>query len=286
MINFQVFGLCHLLLLLRNEEDAFRAWANTGHAPNLPPGIPVEVPSELPKAEKDRLKGFIEYSGQIAKRLELQAVHDRVEIFTGKMRFRVTLSEVVAELMALREAIEKGVSYSCFYHYPPDKARVLLSFQTDWKAVIEQFPSTKEDASAAVDCWALGHNTACVFHLMRVAEHGLRALARERRVKLPKNRPLEWGEWQAIISGISKQADIIASKRAGAPRDAALEFYRGALGEFYAFKDAYRNSVMHTRATYDEHQAQSAMLHVRGFMSRLSQKIAENMTKQVAWRIR
>ena len=49
--------------------------------------------------------------------------------------------------------------------------------------------SAKGDIMDAVDAYALGLNTACVFHLMRIAEHGMRALARERKVKLIKINP-------------------------------------------------------------------------------------------------
>ena len=64
-------------------------------------------------------------------------------------------------------------------------------------------------------------------------------------------------------------------------RGEVLEFYKGALGEFEAFKDAYRNNVMHARKTYLEAQAKSVLLHVRGFMERLACRIDENMTSSI-----
>ena len=104
---------------------------------------------------------------------------------------------------------------------------------------------------------------------MRVAEIGLRALARERRMTI-RRKPLEWANWQDILRELRVKIAKIAQRRAGPSRDAALEFYRGALGEFEAFKDAYRNNVMRVRVTYDEHQALSVMNHVREFMTCLS----------------
>lgn len=135
-----------------------------------------------------------------------------------------------------------------------------------------------------MDCWALGHSTASVFHFMRVAEIGLRSLARERQVTIPR-RPLEWANWQDILSKLRGEIEKIAKRRAGPSRDAALEFYRGALGEFEAFKDAYRNNVMHVRVTYDEHQALSVMNHVREFITRLAAKIDEK-PKAIRWGLR
>jgi hypothetical protein len=54
------------------------------------------------------------------------------------------------------------------------------------------------------------------------------------------------------------------------------------MGEFEAFKDVYRNNVMHVRKSYDEHQAASVLLHVREFMDRLSAKISENTKNKLA----
>jgi hypothetical protein len=183
----------------------------------------------------------------------------------------------------LRETIEGELDTLYFYHYPRSKAEERLAFEKNWKKVAERFRSATPEAIAAVDCWAMGHGTACVFHLMRLVEHGLRAIARERRVKLHANRPLEWAEWQKIIKAIEDKANKIYSHKPGKARDAALEFYRGLLGEIMAFKDVYRNNVMHTRKSYDVDEAKSVMNHVHGFMSRLSEKIGEDQQKQISW---
>jgi hypothetical protein len=68
--------------------------------------------------------------------------------------------------------------------------------------------------------------------------------------------------------------------------DAALAFYRGALGEFEGFKDAYRNNVMHARKSYNEHEALALLNHVRDFMERLAAKIDETAKKQIRWGVK
>lgn len=109
---------------------------------------------------------------------------------------------------------------------------------------------------------------------MRVAEAGLRALARRMKVKLPKRGRLEWAEWQTVLREMQKIADNIAgTRKAGPAKDELLEFYRGSLGHFYGFKDEYRNHVMHARGQYDEHRAASVLLQVREFMLGLAKRI-------------
>lgn len=271
MINYQVFGLCQLLRGLYVEEFDLRLRFQSDDA----------VPEELRIGMVDMLKSaFLEIQW-----LGLDAARDRLHHFNKSLEDTILVHEYLREVHTLRQAIEDGLRHRCFYHYPKEKAEPLLSFEKDWEKVITAFPSNKEDALAALDCWALEKNTACVFHLMRVAEYGLRALAKERRVKI-KRKPLEWAEWQEVIAAIRKKVDMLADdKRMRRPeRGEVLEFYKGALGEFEAFKDAYRNNVMHARKTYDEAQAKSVLLHVRGFMERLACRIDENMTSSIKWK--
>ena len=147
------------------------------------------------------------------------------------------------------------------------------------------FPSIKPEVFSAIDCYTLGHNTASVFHSMRVAEHGLRAIAKERKVRLPKNKQIEWATWQDIIKAINSEIAVIGGKKAGAAKDAALEFYSGARADLNGFKDEYRNLVMHVRATYDEHQALRALTKVHAFMERLAAKIDHKGTR-IRWGLR
>lgn len=145
-----------------------------------------------------------------------------------------------------------------------------------WSRIFDKFPSAKEECEEAVYCYALERDSACVFHSMRIAEIGLRALARRTKVKLPKGRPLEWGQWSELIREIQKKTDHIANKaRAGPTKDETLDFYNGCIGQFLGFKDEFRNQVMHKRKNYDQGQAQSALSRVRDFMDKLASKIDE-----------
>ena len=145
-----------------------------------------------------------------------------------------------------------------------------------WEHIWQRFPSAKTDCQEAVYCYVLERNIASIFHSMRVAEIGLRALARRMRVKLPKGKKLEWAEWQMILREMSKKTENIGqSVRAGPYKDEVLEFYNGAIGQFTGFKDEFRNQVMHVRKTYDEFDAERSLTRVRDFMDKLADKIDE-----------
>jgi hypothetical protein len=187
-----------------------------------------------------------------------------------------------AKIEVLRSLIENEGQQRLIYVIKREKGDLLRETPDPWQPIYDKFPSAKPDVRSARMCYALGEDTACVFHLMRVAETGLRALARERRVKI-RRKPLEWANWQDVIRAIRAKTEPIGKWRAGPAKEAALDFYNGALGEFEAFKDAYRNNVMHARKSYSDKESASIMHHVCGFMTRLAAKVDERDIKAIKW---
>lgn len=193
-----------------------------------------------------------------------------------------TWPELNTRSRALRDVIETELKGHLYYQYPKDKAQKLRAWKIDWYKAFAAFPDIEKEVFSAIDCYAMEQNTAAVFHSMRVAEHGLRVLAHERKIKLPKNKPLEWATWQEIIKALDDEIKVIASKKAGNAKDAALAFYSGARADLNGFKDEYRNLVMHVRAIYDEFQALRALTNVHAFMERLSAK-TDHTHKRIKW---
>jgi hypothetical protein len=195
-------------------------------------------------------------------------------------------SELNTRARAARDAIETELRHHLYYQYPKQKGEKLILWKEDWKTSLAAFPAIQREVFDATDCYGLGHNTASVFYSMRIAEHGLRALAKERKVRLAKNKPLEWGTWQEIIRTLDNEIkEIGAKKKAGAAKDAALEFYSGARADLNGFKDEYRNLVSHVRATYDDVQAFRALTTVNAFMERIAVKI-DNKHHRIRWGLR
>jgi hypothetical protein len=134
-----------------------------------------------------------------------------------------------------------------------------------------RFPSVKGEIDAGVDRFALTHYTACVFHMMRVAEIGMRSLAHSLPVSFPRH-PLEWADWENVIDGIESKSKTAYgwTEPRGPIRDAARAFYSAAVAQLRAFKET-RNRVMHTRGPpLNDLDAQKVMRQVRDFMNGLS----------------
>jgi hypothetical protein len=221
------------------------------------------------------LRGYCE-------RLELDLSVKQLDWLAERIDSGTSKSAIPHYIRSATIMVEKEAETRYVYHIAREKAELYAKELLIWERIILRFPSIQLDALSALNCYILDESTACVFRLMRVAEIGLRALARERRVSIPR-KPLEWATWQDILARIKKSVDTVAMWKAGPAKEAALEFYRGAQGEFESFKDTYRNNVMHSRQSYDEHRAASVLVHVRDFMERLAFKIDERSIKAIRW---
>ena len=129
---------------------------------------------------------------------------------------------------------------------------------------------TELDIFSAVDCYALGHSTACVFHCMRILERGLSALAHD--VELT----FDVQQWNEIIEQIEARI-VLARKKLprGVDKNERMQFLSEAAKEFFYFKDGWRNYVSHNRGNYDENQALSTLEHVRSFMNHLATRLSD-----------
>ena len=125
-----------------------------------------------------------------------------------------------------------------------------------------KFSEATKEIKEAGACYALERNTAAIFHLMRAAEYGARALAVSVGVAVGGTVPLEYETWGKLAKNIKDRIDAVGVNQWSAPaRSNFLAFYSGSLADFVAFKDECRNLLMHTRSgLYNQHEAASWQL--------------------------
>lgn len=276
MINYQIFGLIGWMKLWEQENRimseklqvlAVLREISPEEAQKIHPDAYTVTAADI-----DRINPFLSYAKRICEQLNLSSMEARVERFQMSMRPHMAKTPlgIIGELKTLREALEDDVRFKYFYFYPDDKAKRLLRADADWASAFEKFPSCKDDAKTAVDCYALDHHVACVFHCMMVLEHGLRALATDVGLSF------ETQQWNTIIEQIeSKITDIRKTRAASPEKNERMQFLSEAAKEFFYFKDGWRNYVAHGRSAYDEHQSLSVLEHVRSFMTHLATRLSE-----------
>lgn len=139
--------------------------------------------------------------------------------------------------------------------------------------VYNVFEEARQDIKESGNCLSAELYTACVFHLMRVSEYGLRAIAVEVGVTITHTGnmiPLEYGEWDQIITQINLKIAVARQLPRDATREKQLQVYSEASQHCLFMKDIWRNTVAHARKSYIEKEAVATMERVRDFMQFLA----------------
>ncbi len=156
-----------------------------------------------------------------------------------------------------------------------DELREMTCFAVDGKAeelyravhlfgkqVADRFPSAVVDVEEAGKCLALDRATACVFHVMRVLEVGLRALAADLQIgRLEEN-------WQRLLDQVRKAVNALP--RSTPDEKQRLSQRSEAAAHLQNVKDAWRNDVMHPHDVYTVEQAHDVFNHARALMASLA----------------
>ena len=124
----------------------------------------------------------------------------------------------------------------------------------------------------AAKCLALRRSTACVFHLMRVMEVGIKAVARCLGIPDPtKGSEKNWGK---ILKKIKDEIDNRnAAKSWKKAKD--QEFFLASHAHLDVVREAWRNPTMHVENKYTEEEAEDIFAAVKSFMRKLATRLSE-----------
>ena len=185
-----------------------------------------------------------------SKELKLKRTADRVVRIRDHLR---TVGkelrqdkETMYEIKTLREALEDDLQeYRIFipsleqaeYHFRPKRFG---------EKVFDAFPSARNDIMEAGNCYSTDNFTACVFHLMRVAERGMRVLAKDLKIKKVGKHPLEYSEWGNICGAItSKLKTLRNSPGRSAKKSVLLKRYADAASQAdYILKSGVKTTIL------------------------------------------
>lgn len=183
----------------------------------------------------------------------------------------LTVDNLYQMLHELENRLWDELSSHVFYQLESSK---VAYFQEPEKLIGERipvkFPTANKEIIEAERCYALGRNTACVFHLMCALEVGLIVTANEFNVSAGHSN------WNKLIDGIKVGiAGIEKAKIKPLSWRGDREFYSQAASHFDVLKDGWRNYTAHGRASFGEDDARRMMENVIGFMDKISERLSE-----------
>lgn len=156
-----------------------------------------------------------------------------------------------------------------FLFIEPRKQELFVNKNLFGAEVAIAFPSAIVDIEEAGKCFALDRFTACVFHLMRIMELGLRVMGGTLNLKIPNPT------WDALLKKCESE---LAKPLAERSPEWALDnpFYASATAMLRTVKEAWRNPTMHIERVYSQEQAEDIFNTVKAFMRQLAVKLTEN----------
>jgi hypothetical protein len=176
----------------------------------------------------------------------------------------------------LTERIVEELGEEHFLHVPASKAKYYKQEDLFGAEIGAKFSKFREDLTNAGTAYALGLNTACVFHLMRVMEHCVQRFGT--RLKVPIVVQNE--TWANIMQLVNKAIEKLPGGPRAAPAIKATPAQHSkrqqmalAAGYLNHVRIVWRNDTMHPKATYDEQQALDVLNGVKTFLASIAKLV-------------
>lgn len=259
------YGLGHYLNAEFIAERGYKKYANADHESDHQ-GV---LTSQERQAVLDDLQRMLPACHQLDLDRSLSLVNQFFSALTLNHRDRL-YRDIATRFEILWQTMGEEGSKIEFALVPLTKAKYFEQDDLFGGPVSNRFKKARYDIKEAGNCLATGANTACVFHLMRVAEHGLRALARRFDIKLVNTttrrpKPIEEATWQEIIDEVNLEIRN-ARNRATLVQEKRLEAYLHLNMACKAIKHLWRNPVSHLRGSYPEAKANKIFSSIRDLM--------------------
>jgi hypothetical protein len=208
----------------------------------------------------------------------IKALHDSItDVRFGNMHLRldrITDREIIREIRGIHTVLDKELEQKKFVFIPPEKAKYFKKIRAEalFGAYTSlRFMDAENDIRDAGNSLAANLYDAAAFYLMRVAETGLRELAKKLKISFSKT-PIGYAGWAVLVKAIDDKLSAKMPKARSKKQSAALKFKHDLLADFKAFEVA-RNEIMHGRSKYNEQEAIDLFNRVRDFMIRLANEI-------------
>ena len=201
----------------------------------------------------------LDHSLEIIRQIEQDFFHTSAAPF---------YQQIGTQFRLLWNAMSSDMSERKFVFIPKENEDYFFNESLFPDSVYDAFPDDHDELNDAGHCMAVDLNDAAAFHLLRIVEIGLRGIARNLKIKIPKT-PLDYAGWKDVVNRIDKKLEEKIPKARGPKQVAALKFQQDLLADFKAFEVA-RNEVMHGRSRYSKPQAIGLFDRVRDFMRRVA----------------
>lgn len=235
-------------------------------------GLPKSPsPSTHDRLDKafDEMKGYCQGMGLLLSVMSIE----EAEAYIAGNRHDLSATRIGSFIETIQGRIFDELHISHFFTIPKEKLAFYESPKEQFgQEVIDRFPGAIYDIEEAGKCLALSRGTACVFHLNRTMELGLRALGHS--LNNPSLDPKTNPTWESILRKCDEELRKPLSQRS-LEWQKDDQFFVNATANIRAVKDAWRNPTMHVKKKYTDEEATDIFIASRAFMRHLATKLKE-----------
>lgn len=217
------------------------------------------------------------------RELNMQPAYSPIEFVSRRLRLTPNLQPLAGDvalaerLSTLRELIESELRVRRFLYLPREKVKYWLEGGfTNFGTAYDKFPVARSNIDSACHCFAVEEYTASAFHSMRVAEFGLRWMAKQLKVTISHKKkivPIEYGDWEQVLTAAKGKIEEAHRLPKNAKREDELKFYSDVADHCGYMKDLWRNELAHARREYSEPESLAVLNRVCEFMKRLATRV-------------
>jgi hypothetical protein len=189
----------------------------------------------------------------------------RVRLMTKTGHLQGNLRGFADAVMEISTRLIDEMDSKKFYAVGSEKISYIVGNQFSPR-VAERFQDAIADMDEAARCYAFERPTACIFHLMRVTEYGIKAFAE--MLGIEDHNPT----WEPIIRKIDSELKADYSKR---KFKGSQEVLANASTHLHAVKVAWRNKTMHVEKINTMEHAKEIYDATAGFMRYLAENLPE-----------
>ena len=233
-----------------------------------------EKEEKIDKNKSEYLSHYLTIATNMASELNLDASTVLLERIWKAHKSGYKRGDLHDDIKDLRSRIEDQLKSRLFLFVDQNRASLYKQPQLFGQQVNDNFPCAIDDIQDAGTCLALGQGTACVMHLMRVMEVGLKALAKGLKIPYAPS-------WESYLKQIeAKIAEKHPTKDAKWKK--VEKFYRDISGDLMTIKQAWRNPTMHIERRYSPDEAEQIFMSVKALMQRMAKKAVEQADALIA----
>lgn len=264
-------GLVSLLDMIRFKGELFNRVAvvlagitgvNMGVRRSEPMAENVLLSPETRVAQKKQLSAFADTLYEAGLTMSLRGLFRTLAVLDESTS---TYRDFDSSVTDLADRLHDELAEALLWQVAKENNRFLATDLFGFEAK-GQFVDAQPDIAEAGKCLAFGRSTAAVFHLMRVTEVGLKALAKPLGIPYAPS-------WENYLRQINERVQLKQKKKGIQwKRDESL--FKEIAGDLLSVKTAWRNTTMHIERQYTGEEAQEIFAAVRTFMQRLATRFA------------